>query len=282
MTFRQRLPLLRYVLLSVMMAGIVSCQSEKPTANTIDTSYRSSKYGERIRFIVVHYTATDNAASLNLLTEGDVSTHYLILQGNHPIYQLVPDHKAAWHAGQSSFRGLTNINDNSIGIEIANEGVHKRYRQHNNYHPYHHYVAYEERQIQQVGMLIKQLATTYNINPRNIVAHSDIAPSRKSDPGAKFPWERLYRNYGVGAWYEEGDKNAFMQEPFDNVSVNDMKSELRRYGYTINDSDTWDKSSRDVVYAFQLHFNPKNATGEMDQESYAILKALNKKYVHKE
>lgn len=271
------------LLLVCGLAGILTaCKSPAPSASAIDnTTYRTSNYNDRIRFLVVHYTAVnDNATSLKLLTEGRVSSHYLIMQGDYPIYQLVDNDKSAWHAGASSFRGMSNLNDNSIGIEIVNEGIYEKHREAVGYPPYHHYADYDERQIHQVGTLLQTLSQQYNINPRNIVAHSDIAPERKSDPGAKFPWERLYRDYGVGAWYNESDKREFMQVAFNQIAVADIKAELRQYGYAVNDTPTWDKPSRDVVYAFQLHFNPQNATGEMDLETYAILKALNKKYVY--
>lgn len=272
------------LLCTLTACTLTACDSSAPIVPlTIDdTTYRSSSYGDRIRFIVVHYTATDNQTSLDLLTQGKVSSHYLVMQGNYPVYQLVDDNKSAWHAGASSFRGMANLNDNSIGIEIVNEGVLRQYREMAGYPPYHHYADYDERQIRQVGELLHSLSQKYNISPRNIVAHSDVAPDRKSDPGAKFPWERLYRDYGVGAWYDERDKRTFMQMGFEEVSISDIKAELRQYGYPINNTNVWDKPSRDVVYAFQLHFNPKNATGEMDLETYAILKALNKKYVYKE
>ena len=130
-----------------------------------------------------------------------------------------------------------------------------------------------------MAQIIKYVAARYNIPARNIVAHSDIAPSRKKDPGAKFPWKELYEKYDIGAWYNESDKQAFMnEEKFNATSISDIKEELRKYGYEINRTNEWDRDSRDVVYAFQLHFNPKNATGNMDLETFAILKALNKKY----
>lgn len=269
----------RTLLALCCLGGLLGCQNESPTL-TIDTSHPAQNYGERIRFIVLHYTATDdNDTSLQLLTEGKHSSHYLIMKGGQPIYQLVADDKAAWHAGVSEFRGLNNLNSHSIGIEIVNVGIDPRYLDDKGRRPYHHYVDYDEIQIHQVGQLVQALAKTYHISPRNIIAHSDIAPSRKSDPGAKFPWQRLYTEYGVGAWYDETDKRAFVQEGFGTASVKDIKAELRRYGYAINDTNNWDKESEDVVYAFQLHFNPKNATGKMDVETYAILRALNKKYV---
>ncbi|EEO43502.2 hypothetical protein FSDG_02061 [Fusobacterium animalis 7_1] len=247
----------------------------------VDSStYISRGKEERIKFIILHYTALDNVGSIRELT-GGVSAHFLVLdEDDNKIYSLVPLEQRAWHAGVSAFRGRTNINDTSVGIEIVNDGIAKEYRSDPNpYHPYDHYVDYKPIQIEKVAQIIKYVAEKYNIPARNIVAHSDIAPSRKKDPGAKFPWKELYDKYNIGAWYDETDKQKFMdEEKFKATSIREIKDELRKYGYEINRLDEWDKESKDVVYAFQLHFNPKNATGEMDLETFAILKALNKKY----
>ena len=244
-------------------------------------SYVATGKNERIQFIVVHYTATDNAGSIKELTSSRVSSHFLVLdEDDNKIYNLVPLEQRAWHAGASAFRGRTNINDTSVGIEIVSDGIAREYRPDPNpYHPYDHYVDYKQIQIEKVAQIIKYVAEKYNVPARNIVAHSDIAPSRKKDPGAKFPWKELYDKYNIGAWYDEADKQTFMdEEKFKATSIREIKDELRKYGYEINRFDEWDKESKDVVYAFQLHFNPKNATGEMDLETFAILKALNKKY----
>ena len=247
----------------------------------VDSStYISRGKEERIKFIILHYTALDNVGSIRELT-GGVSAHFLVLdEDDNKIYNLVPLEQRAWHAGVSAFRGRTNINDTSVGIEIVNDGIAKEYRSDPNpYHPYDHYVDYKPIQIEKVAQIIKYVAEKYNIPARNIVAHSDIAPSRKKDPGAKFPWKELYDKYNIGAWYDEADKQEFMdEEKFNATSIREIKDELRKYGYEINRFDEWDKESKDVVYAFQLHFNPKNPTGEMDLETFAILKALNKKY----
>jgi len=245
------------------------------------SSYVATGKNERIQFIVVHYTAIDNAASIKELTTNKVSSHFLVLdEDDNKIYNLVPLEQRAWHAGASAFRGRTNINDTSVGIEIVSDGIAKEFiSDPNPYHPYDHYVDYKPIQIEKVAQIIKYVAEKYNIPARNIVAHSDIAPSRKKDPGAKFPWKELYDKYNIGAWYDEADKQTFMdEEKFKATSIREIKDELRKYGYEINRFDEWDKESKDVVYAFQLHFNPKNATGEMDLETFAILKALNKKY----
>ena len=244
-------------------------------------SYVATGKNERIQFIVVHYTATDNLGSIKELTSSRVSSHFLVLdEDDNKIYNLVPLEQRAWHAGASAFRGRTNINDTSVGIEIVSDGIAREYRPDPNpYHPYDHYVDYKPIQIEKTAQIIKYVAEKYNVPARNIVAHSDIAPSRKKDPGAKFPWKELYDKYNIGAWYDETDKQEFMdEEKFKATSIREIKDELRKYGYEINRLDEWDKESKDVVYAFQLHFNPKNATGEMDLETFAILKALNKKY----
>jgi len=245
------------------------------------SSYVATGKNERIQFIVVHYTAIDNAASIKELTTNKVSSHFLVLdEDDNKIYNLVPLEQRAWHAGASAFRGRTNINDTSVGIEIVSDGIAKEFiSDPNPYHPYDHYVDYKPIQIEKTAQIIKYVAEKYNVPARNIVAHSDIAPSRKKDPGAKFPWKELYDKYNIGAWYDETDKQEFMdEEKFKATSIREIKDELRKYGYEINRLDEWDKESKDVVYAFQLHFNPKNATGEMDLETFAILKALNKKY----
>ncbi len=142
---------------------------------------------------------------------------------------------------------------------------------------------FDELQIKKVAQLVQDIAARYDISPKNIIGHADMAPSRKIDPGAKFPWKRLYIDYGIGAWYDEFDKQFFLnQDGFASATIPEIKQAFRKYGYQINDTDTWDKASRDVIYAFQLHFRPQQPTGNMDSETYAILQALNQKYAGKD
>lgn len=268
-------------ILFLMLLLLAGCTSTEKIYEIDNERYSSIGKNERIQFIVLHYTATTNDVSIRALTQGEVSSHYLILEGDDDkIYNLVPDNERAWHAGVSEFRGRNNINDTSIGIEIVNEGIATEFRSYPTYYLYDHYVDYDKKQIEKVGQLLLKLKNKYSIADRNIIAHSDIAPSRKTDPGAKFPWKLLYDKYGVGAWYDEVDKEFFMlNTDMSTISIQEIKDELRLYGYKINNTDIWDKESKDVIYAFQLHFNPKNLTAEMDLETFAILKALNKKYV---
>lgn len=271
--------------LTLPLIGCVSTPITEPRYVIDSQTYQATGRSERIKSIVLHYTVSDNARSINTLTTGQVSAHYLILDhDDNKIYNLVPENERAWHAGDGGFAGRTILNDTSIGIEIVNAGIQPQYRNalkngNLDYHPYEHYVAFNELQIKKVAQLVQDLAARYDISPKNIIGHADLAPSRKIDPGAKFPWQRLYTEYGIGAWYDEFDKQYFMhQEAFAAATIPEIKQAFRDYGYQINDSAEWDKTSRNIVYAFQLHFRPQQPTGELDLETYAILKALNKKY----
>ncbi|MGB5876015.1 MAG: N-acetylmuramoyl-L-alanine amidase [Psychrobacter nivimaris] len=274
--------------LTLPMIGCVTTTSPVATTKSYivdNKTYQATGKSERIKTIVLHYTVSDNDRSIKTLTTGEVSAHYLVLANDDDkIYNLVPESERAWHAGDGGFSGRTILNDTSIGIEIVNAGIQPQYRNalksdDLDYHPYEHYVAFDELQIKKVAQLVQDIATRYDISPKNIIGHADMAPSRKIDPGAKFPWERLYFDYGIGAWYDAFDKQFFMnQDAFAAATIPEIKQAFRKYGYQINDTDTWDKASRDVVYAFQLHFRAQQPTGHMDSETYAILQALNKKY----
>lgn len=277
--------ILTFLVTACLAFLLTGCATTAPRYAIDTQTYQAQGKNERIQFIVLHYTVGDNERSSKTLTTGNVSAHYLILNNDdHKIYNLVPDHERAWHAGAGSFAGRTVLNDTSIGIEIVNDGIAPQYRDALkngtlDYHPAEHYVAFSEIQIKKVAQLVQDLAKKYHIAPTHIIGHSDMAPSRKIDPGAKFPWERLYKEFGIGAWYDDFDKQFFMNEQdFTAATIPEIKQAFRDYGYQINDTDAWDKASRNVVYAFQLHFRPQQPTGEMDLETYAILRALNKKY----
>ena len=248
-------------------------------------TYKATSYNERVRFIVLHYTAIDKERSIRALTKGGVSSHYLITdKKSDPVYQLVPLEKRAWHAGKSEFAGRTNLNDSSIGIEIVNMGYKKTIIDLNTEDEVKNignreFYPYDKYQVKKIARLLQDLVKEYKISPKNILGHSDIAPNRKQDPGPMFPWEQLYREYGIGAWYEKEDFNTFYDDKlYKKYSVADIQMELRRYGYGIDINGENDGTSIKVIGAFQAHFRPAKVTGEMDLETFAILKALNEKY----
>ena len=202
------------------------------------------------------------------------------------IYVLVDETKRSWHAGASYWKNVNNINFSSIGIEIVNLGYTTNapvagdpdadITQSTFY-------DFPKHQIDKVAELARDIIDRYKIEPVNVLAHSDIAPQRKHDPGPKFPWKRLYEEYNIGAWYEEVHKNMFISQfPYLEIDSTDFirsaQQELGKYGYEIKTTGIWDEQTKKVITAFQYHFRPERYDGILDAETWAILKALNLKY----
>lgn len=246
-------------------------------------SYRAVKnFNSRIRFIVIHYTAANFQRSVELLTGGQASAHYLIPDPSDPtyitsenrgvkIFNLVDEKERAWHAGVSSWRGRNNLNDTAIGIELVNQATDDGHG-HFTFPPFH------PQQIAAVKALTSSIIQRYpDVSPSNIVGHSDIAPGRKSDPGPAFPWKTLF-NSGIGAWYDEKVKEKYLflfrhQMP----EQNDIIGKLKTYGYSTEGATTKEGFTA-LIRAFQLHFRPENYSGVADAETAAILYALAEKY----
>ncbi|CFQ33378.1 N-acetylmuramoyl-L-alanine amidase [Yersinia aleksiciae] len=268
----------------LLLAGCSSTQSHKPHKlidrgdYRIDTNYPSVAQNERVRFLVLHYTATNDAESLKILTQGNVSAHYLvkthpdIVGGKPVVLQLVPEAQRAWHAGVSDWQGRNNLNDTSIGIEIVNKGYTDRMLGRTWY-------PYNESQIKLIERLTKDIVERYNIAPTDIVAHSDIAPLRKSDPGPLFPWKRLAEQ-GIGAWPDEATVTKYIdgRNIYDMASVATIQQTLARYGYKIPQTGILDDETRQVIKVFQMHFRALDFSGVPDVETEAIALALVEKY----
>jgi N-acetyl-anhydromuramyl-L-alanine amidase AmpD len=254
----------------------------------------SSNYGSRVKYLVLHATSEDFAESLRLLTQptaNPVSSHYLVPAPGDPSYtrsslrvhRLVPELERAWHAGVSYWAEETGLNDRSIGIEIVNE-----FKCSGTSGPVNETVpediscefpSYDEEQIALVIELVSDILARYpSINPIDVVGHSDIAILRKSDPGPKFPWKRLYEA-GIGAWYQE-DLKADYEQRFEQrlPDIATVQDALNRLGYFVEPTGQFDNATRYAMRAMQLHFRPQNYTGEIDAESVAIIWALLEKY----
>lgn len=264
-------------------ALLAGCQSA-PQSTTIDrgdyqleTLHQAQGADQRIRFLVMHYTAEDFHSSLKTLTDEHVSAHYLLpahpplVQGKPVAFQLVPEALRAWHAGASTWRGRTNLNDTSIGIEIVNRGF-------NHTLLFTHWQPYTPQQIALLIPLSRDIIQRYGIQPTDVVGHSDIAPQRKQDPGPLFPWRQLAQA-GIGAWPDEQQVQKLLagRDRWATVPLAPLIEKLARYGYGIDAQ--WDvRQQKNVLAAFQMHFRPSDYRGEPDAETEAIVDALLLKY----
>jgi len=231
----------------------------------------SPNHGERRNamrpdMILLHYTSMlDPAVALDRLCAAgsEVSAHYLVLEDGRVI-QMVPEARRAWHAGASSWAGETDVNSSSIGIEIANPG-----------HDFG-YPDFPKRQIAAVTALCRGIQTRNTIRPERVLAHSDVAPSRKQDPGEKFPWQTLWDS-GVGHWVPPApiaEGGAMLTLGDRGEAVSSIQDQLSQYGYGITISGNYDSVSHDVVKAFQRHFRPERVDGIADESTRATLKDL--------
>jgi N-acetylmuramoyl-L-alanine amidase len=205
--------------------------------------------------LILHYTGMPTAAAaLARLGDPDakVSAHYLIDEDGD-VVQLVPEARRAWHAGVSAWAGRTRLNDCSIGIELVNPGHEWGYR------------PFTDAQYDACVELCRAILARWPIAPRGVLAHSDVAPARKQDPGELFDWARLAAA-GVGLWPQPGAG--------DPRAVDQVRAELARFGYDVAPSGRFDGATRTVIQAFQRHFRPARVDGRPDRATLARLDGL--------
>jgi N-acetylmuramoyl-L-alanine amidase len=203
--------------------------------------------GAVVDTLVLHYTELPLQESLDILSdptrEHRVSAHYVLAEDG-TVYRLVPEERTAWHAGRSSWRGREALNANSIGIEIVNL--------HGDRHDY------PPQQIAALIELCRAILGRYPaIEPNNVVGHSDIAPTRKIDPGLRFPWQAL-ADAGIGLWPRAG------AAPIEG----DVHAALHRIGYTA------DLPLAEIVATFQRRYRPAKVDGVADLETRSLIAGL--------
>ena len=223
--------------------------------------------GVRPELLVLHYTDTvDVAETLSYLLDPkrEVSAHYLVAEDG-AVHRLVAEDKRAWHAGKSCWRGLRDVNARSIGIEIQNPGHRCGYRE------------FPAAQIDAVIALGLEIAARHAIAPRDVLAHSDVAPARKKDPGELFPWERLAQA-GLGLYPGHVARRQRSTRSFGvgdtDDAVGDAQTLLARYGYDCPATSTLDEATHAVLIAFQRRFRAWNFDGRLDGETHARIRAL--------
>src|ERR1700712_5064628 len=247
-----------------------SMKTFTPDSSITSDVIPSANYGERNKgrvpdMIVLHYTGMPDvqAAITRLCKTGtEVSAHYVVLEDGR-IVQCVPEAKRAGHAGLSCWAGEDDINSCSIGIEIVNGG-----------HDWG-YPEFPLRQIAAVIALCRGIMLRRKVPTHRVLAHSDVAPSRKKDPGEKFPWHSL-ANSGVGHWAEPAPivPGHALTAGTSSDDVRDLQTALAKSGYGIAVTGEYDRTTVDVVTAFQRHFRPERVDGIADRSTLTTLQAL--------
>jgi N-acetylmuramoyl-L-alanine amidase len=216
-----------------------------------------------IDILVLHYTGMPSGAdAVSRLRDPDsrVSAHYVVDEDGG-ILRLVPEDRRAWHAGISWWRGLTDLNDRSIGIEIVNPGHEWGYR------------PFGALQMAAVCDLCLSILSRHTIPARNIVAHSDIAPDRKQDPGELFDWEGLAAN-GVGLFPPNVPDLGTGGVVRDAAGLRDVRRALADIGYRVAPEGALDPALSSVLRAFQRHWRGEAVTGQADAGTLARLLAV--------
>jgi N-acetylmuramoyl-L-alanine amidase len=254
------------------LPGLVLSETERafsPDSALVDQVLPSPNHGERRGFgrpdcLVLHYTGMPtSAAAIALLRNpaAEVSAHYVVEETGR-IVQLVPEARRAWHAGVSCWRGERDINSASVGIEICNAG-------HEGGLP-----DFPDPQIAATIALCRDVMSRHGVRPERVLAHSDIAPGRKIDPGENFPWATLAAA-GVGIWVEpEAPSEPLAARGHEGPHVRGLQTLLALFGYDLEASGVYDARTETVVAAFQRRFRPQRVDGAADAGAVRTLRRL--------
>ncbi|NEU13455.1 N-acetylmuramoyl-L-alanine amidase [Methylobacterium sp. BTF04] len=239
---------------------------ESPVATSV---MPSPNHGERKGgppdLLILHYTGMDSAAAaLQRLANpvAEVSAHYVVLEDGR-VVQMVPEGRRAWHAGAATWAGIGDVNSRSLGVEIVNAG-------HAGGLP-----PYPDAQIAAVIALGRDLVARWGIVPHRVLAHSDIAPERKEDPGERFPWDRLARE-GLGHHVAPAPirDGRFFAEGDAGQPIEALQAMFTLYGYDLPVTGRFDARMRAVVTAFQRHFRQARVDGIADASTITTLRDL--------
>ncbi len=224
------------------------------------------KDGHRPNVLIVHYTGLESVErSIQVLADPvcAVSCHYVV-DTDGRVTQMVAEAQRAWHAGVSYWQGETDLNSMSIGIEVQNPGHSAGYPD------------FPDAQMLAIERLAGDIVGRHDIRPERVLAHSDIAPQRKCDPGEKFDWARLAHT-GIGYWQPPAPPDTEVADPGEldaDASVARAQQLLAAYGYEVAADGRLDARTRKVVAAFQRHFRPARVDGLVDRSTIATLERL--------
>jgi N-acetylmuramoyl-L-alanine amidase len=262
----RRLAALLAALLLAGCANLTTTEGGVP----IDASHSAQGQDSRVRFLILHYTVADFASAMKILTERQVSAHYLLSDEAPPrIYRLVDESRRAWHSGASAWKFDRGLNASSIGIEIVHPGFKlgpdgRRI-----------YLPFPQSQIDALLPLIQAIVKRHQILPERILGHGEVTPSYKEDPGPTFPWQRL-AELGITPPWPDAARVAEQRAVYE-AALPDLtwfQKTLASHGYAVEPTGQLDTQTRRVLMNFQMRYRPANYDGQPDAESAALLFVL--------
>ena len=251
-------------LVALCLVALVGCSR----SSVVDVTLNASGQSSRVQYVVVHYTSASLERSLHLLTQTEVSSQYLIGDQPEPlIYRLVDEDRRAWHAGDSNWQGRTWLNASTIGIEIVHPGYVEQDGQ-------RRWIAYAPKQIERLVELLVDIQKRHQLPIDAVIAHSDVAPLRKVDPGPLFPWQALAQA-GLISWPNHAQLTQAAEQLGAQVPDHAwFQSRLKTLGYGLEVNGVWDELSAACLRAWQMKYRPSRYDGLPDLESAVWLLAL--------
>jgi N-acetylmuramoyl-L-alanine amidase len=259
------------IFVSRLLAGLITGTLLAACASgpRIDRSLSTPDQRSRVKYLVLHYTVTDTPQSIRIFTHQagvEASIHYLLSNDPEPvIYGMVDESRTAYQAGSDSgWKGDRNLNNISIGIEIVNagwvDGPNGRT-----------WAPYPQQQIETLIPLVKDIMARHHIAPENVLGHADVAPQRKQDPGALFPWKRLAAE-GIVPWPDPtvvAVKRVQYESALPDIAW--FQRKLAALGYVVPQDGQASQETRNVLIAFQTRYRSSMIDGEPDAETAALL-----------
>jgi N-acetylmuramoyl-L-alanine amidase len=247
----------------------------------IDATHHAQGQDSRSLFLILHYTVADFPTSMKILTEQQVSAHYLLSDEPQPrIYRLVDENRRAWHSGASAWKENRRLNSSSIGIEIVHPGLLRgtpdgpaQLRQ---------YEPWSQTQIDALIPLVKDIVKRHQILPERILGHGEVSAQYKEDPGPTFPWKQL-ADLGITPPWPDAARVAAQRAlyeaplPTGETGLPNalwFQRALAQHGYEIQPTGEWDKQTQRVLMNFQMRYRPANYLGEADAETAALIWVL--------
>ena len=241
-----------------------------PGGVPIDITHTARGQDSRVMFLIIHYTVLNLPDSIRVLTQQQVSSHYLISDEASPrVMRLVDEFQRAWHAGRSSWQGNRMLNASSIGIEIVHPGARIGPNGEREYLPF------PQQQIDALIPLVQDIVRRHQIKPERVLGHAEIQPQTKQDPGPTFPW-KLFSQLGITPPWPDASRVA-AHRPLFEATVPDAiwwRQTFTKHGYELNATGGFDDELKNVTASFQMRYRPANYSGLPDAETAALLHVL--------